>query len=41
MRDDIKKRILEKAETVVERIEFIEGHLSDEIFGDRILRKVI
>jgi uncharacterized protein YutE (UPF0331/DUF86 family) len=41
MREDIKKRIIEKTETVVERIEFIEGHLSDEIFGDRILRKAI
>ena len=41
MREDIKKRIIEKAETLVERIEFIEGHLSDVIFGDRILRKAI
>lgn len=38
---DIKKRIREKVETVVERVEFIEAHLSDEILGDRILRKAI
>jgi len=41
MREDIKKRIIEKVETVVERIEFIEGHLSGGILGDRILRKAI
>ena len=41
MREDIKKRIIEKVETVVERIEFIEGHLSDGILGGRILRKAI
>ncbi|NAT11060.1 hypothetical protein C4E22_05900 [ANME-1 cluster archaeon AG-394-G06] len=41
MREDIKKRIIEKVETVVERIEFIDGHLSDGIVGDRILRKAI
>jgi len=33
MREDIKKRILEKDKTVVERIEFIDGHLSDGILG--------
>jgi len=41
MRADIKKRIIEKVETVGERIEFIDGHLSDGIVGDRILRKAI
>jgi uncharacterized protein YutE (UPF0331/DUF86 family) len=41
MREDIKKRIIEKTDTVIERIEFIEGHLSDGILGDRILRKAI
>jgi uncharacterized protein YutE (UPF0331/DUF86 family) len=41
MNEDIKKRLLEKVETVVERVEFIEEHLSDEIFCDRILRKAI
>ena len=41
MREDIKKRIIEKAETVVERIEFIDGHLSNGLLGDRILRKAI
>ena len=37
----MKKRIREKVETVVERVEFIEAHLSDEMVGDRILRKAI
>ncbi len=37
----IKKRIMEKVETVVERVEFIEEHLSKEILRDRILRKAI
>jgi len=41
MKGDIKKRILEKVETVVERVEFIEAHLSEEILVDRILRKAI
>ncbi len=41
MNEDIKKRIMEKVETVVERVEFIEEHLSDELLGDRILRKAI
>ncbi|MGB2728542.1 MAG: DUF86 domain-containing protein [Halobacteriota archaeon] len=41
MNEDIKKRILEKVETVVERVEFIEEHLSKELLGDRILRKAI
>ncbi len=41
MNENIKKRILEKVETVVERVEFIEAHLSEEILGDRILRKAI
>jgi len=41
MNEDIKKRILEKVETVVERVEFIEEHLSKEVLGNRILRKAI
>ncbi|MGB2843164.1 MAG: hypothetical protein WBC40_11940 [Halobacteriota archaeon] len=41
MNEDIKKRIMEKVETVVERVEFIEEHLSEEILVDRILRKAI
>ena len=32
---------MEKIETVIERVEFIEEHLSKEILGDRILRKAI
>lgn len=41
MNEDIKKRILEKVEIVVERVEFIEEHLSKEVLGNRILRKAI
>ncbi|HJH27704.1 MAG TPA: DUF86 domain-containing protein [Methanophagales archaeon] len=41
MKDNIKKRVMEKIETVVERVEFIEEHLSKEILGDRLLRKAI
>lgn len=41
MNEAIKKRVLEKVETVVERVEFIEAHLSEEILVDRILRKAI
>nr|CAE46372.1 hypothetical protein C2_0014 [uncultured archaeon]CBH37410.1 hypothetical protein BSM_08870 [uncultured archaeon] len=41
MNEDIKKRIMEKVEIVIERVEFIEGHLSNEILGNRILRKAI
>jgi len=42
MNENIKKRLMEKIETVVERVEFIEKHLSaEEILGDRILRKAI
>jgi uncharacterized protein YutE (UPF0331/DUF86 family) len=41
MNEDIKKRILEKVEIVVERVEFIEKHLSEKILIDRILRKAI
>lgn len=40
MNEDIKKR-MEKVATVVEWVEFIEEHLSEEILGDRILRKAI
>jgi len=38
---DIKKRIMGKIESVVERVELIEEHLWEEILRDRILRKVI
>jgi len=41
MNEDIKKRIMEKVEIVIERIEFIEEHLSNEILGNRILRKAM
>lgn len=41
MNENIKKRLMEKIETVVERVEFIEEHLSEEILRDRILRKAI
>ena len=41
MNENIKKRLMEKVETVVERVEFIEAHLSEEILVDRILRKAI
>ena len=41
MNENIKKRLMEKVETVIERVEFIEEHLSKEIVGDRILRKAI
>jgi uncharacterized protein YutE (UPF0331/DUF86 family) len=41
MNEAIKKRILEKVETVIERVEFIEEHLSQQILRDRILRKAL
>jgi len=41
MNEEIKKRLMEKVETIVERVEFIEAHLSDVILVDRILRKAI
>ena len=41
MNEDIKKRVMEKVETVIERVEFIEEHLSEEILRDRLLRKAI
>ena len=41
MNEAIKKRILEKVETVIERVEFIEEHLSQQILKDRILRKAL
>ncbi len=41
MNENIKKRIMEKVETVIERVEFIEEHLSREILGDRLLRKAM
>jgi uncharacterized protein YutE (UPF0331/DUF86 family) len=41
MHEDIKERVMEKIETVIERVEFIEEHLSEDILRDRILRKAI
>ena len=41
MNENIKKRLMEKVETVIERVEFIEEHLSRGILGDRLLRKAI
>jgi uncharacterized protein YutE (UPF0331/DUF86 family) len=41
MNEDIKERVMEKIETVIERVEFIEEHLSEDILRDRILRKAI
>jgi|GEM_PF-1550424 len=41
MNENIKKRIMEKIETVIERVEFIEEHLSEDILRDRLLRKAI
>ena len=41
MNEAIKKRIMEKVEIVIERVEFIEEHLSNEILRNRILRKAI
>jgi len=41
MNEEIKERIAGKVEVVVERVEFIEEHLSWEILRDRILRKAI
>ena len=41
MNENIKKRVMEKVETVIERVEFIKEHLSREILGDRLLRKAI
>lgn len=41
MNEDVRKRIHEKVETMVERIEFIEEHLSEDLMEDRILRKAL
>ncbi|RJS69616.1 DUF86 domain-containing protein [Methanophagales archaeon] len=41
MNENLKERIMEKIETLIERVEFIEEHLSKEILQDRILRKAI
>jgi uncharacterized protein YutE (UPF0331/DUF86 family) len=41
MNEAIKRRIGEKLETIVERVEFIEGNIVGDILGDRILRKAI
>ncbi|NLM30459.1 MAG: DUF86 domain-containing protein [Methanomicrobiales archaeon] len=37
----IRERILQKAEELIDRIEFIERHFSDAMPGDRILRKAL
>ena len=36
MNKNIKKRIMEKIETVIDRVEFIEKHFSDEMVEDRM-----
>ena len=41
MNENIKKRLMDKVETVIERVEFIEEHLSRGILEDRLLRKAI
>nr|QNO50742.1 hypothetical protein HAICDJOK_00002 [Methanosarcinales archaeon ANME-1 ERB6] len=41
MNENIKKRLMDKVETVIERVEFIEEHLSRGISEDRLLRKAI
>jgi len=41
MKENIKNRVLEKAEIVIERVEFVEEHLSEDILTNRILRKAI
>ncbi len=37
----IRERILQKSEVLIDRIEFIERHLSDAVMSDRILRKAL
>ncbi|MFA5612983.1 MAG: DUF86 domain-containing protein [Methanoculleus sp.] len=37
----IRERILQKAEELIDRIEFIERHFSDAMLDDRILRKAL
>ena len=37
----IRERILQKTEVLIDRIEFIERHLSDTVVSDRILRKAL
>ncbi|KAF5034273.1 MAG: DUF86 domain-containing protein [Methanoculleus sp.] len=41
MDDLVRERILQKAEVLIDRIEFIERHLSDAVMNDRILRKAL
>ncbi len=37
----IRERIRQKTEVLIDRIEFIEHHLSDAVLSDRILRKAL
>ncbi len=37
----IRERILQRSEVLIDRIEFIERHLSDAVMSDRILRKAL
>ena len=41
MNEAINKRLLGKVETVIERVEFITEHLSQQILRDRLLRKAL
>lgn len=41
MEEKIKKRIIEKIETLVDRVEFIEKNLSADMLENRILKKAI
>jgi uncharacterized protein YutE (UPF0331/DUF86 family) len=41
MKENIKKRVIVKVEIVIDRVEFIDEHLSQDILSDRILRKAI
>ncbi len=37
----IRERILQRVEALIDRIEFIERHMSDAMMSDRILRKAL
>ncbi len=41
MDDLVRERILQKVEVLIDRIAFIEHHLSDAVMNDRILRKAL